>query len=84
MGLLELVQRRATKMIRGLEYLSCEERLRKLGMFSLEKRRLQGELTAAFQYLKGSYKKDGEQLFTWAGNDRVWGNSLKLKDQFKS
>jgi len=40
----------ATKMIRGLEHLFCEKRLRELRMCSQEKRRLQGDLTVTFQY----------------------------------
>ena len=65
-------------MMRGLEHLSCEERLMKLGLFSLEKRKLRGDLIVTFQYLMGAYKQEGERLFTRMESDRTRGNSLKL------
>ncbi|KFQ81142.1 hypothetical protein N335_03186, partial [Phaethon lepturus] len=80
MHLLERVQRRATKMIRGMEHFSCEERLRQLGLFTLEKRSLRGDLIAAFQYLKGAYKKDGDILFIRACSGRRRRNGFKLKE----
>jgi len=63
-------------MIRRLEHLSYEERLRELLLFSLQKRRLQGGLIAAFQYLKEAYKKDGDRLFNRACCNRTRGNGL--------
>ena len=56
---MDWIQGRATKMIQGLEHASYEDRLKELGLFSLEKR----SLIAAFQFLKGAYKHEGNQSF---------------------
>ena len=67
-------------MLRGLEHF-CEDRLRELGLFSLEKRRLQGDLLrSAYQQLKGAYKRAGEGLFTRTCSDRTRGNGFKIKE----
>ena len=66
-------------MIRDLEHLSYEERLRELGFFSLEKRRLWGDLIVAFQYLKGVHKQGGEWHFMRVDSGRTRGNGFRLR-----
>lgn len=67
-------------MIRGLEHLFYEERLRELALFRLEKRRLWGDRVVDFQYFKGAYMKNGVKLFNRNCSSRPRGNGFRLKE----
>jgi len=73
--LLERVQRRATRMTRGLELLSCKERLRELGLFILKKRRPRGDLTNAYKY-----QEDGARLFSVLPSNRTRSSGHKFTE----
>ncbi|KAK4831715.1 LOW QUALITY PROTEIN: hypothetical protein QYF61_018767 [Mycteria americana] len=74
----ECIQRRAPKLVKGLEDMSCKEQLRTSGLSSLENRRLRGNLMALYSFLRRGRGEGGAELFSLGSSDRTRGNGSDL------
>ncbi|KAF7235562.1 Cytosolic carboxypeptidase 4, partial [Varanus komodoensis] len=76
---LESVQHRATRLVASLQGMPYEVRLRELGLFSLEKRRLRGDILATCRYVRGCHMEMGRDLFSPA-EEGMLSNGAKLRE----
>ena len=76
---IERFQRRTTRLILGLAKLSYEARLRKTGLYAIERRRLRGDMIEMFKIMKGIDKISADELFNRVDSDRTRGHSLRVK-----
>ena len=79
MEALERVQKRFTRMLPGMEGISYEERLEKLGLFSLERRRLRGDMIEVYKIMRGMDRVDSQKLFPRVEESITWGHRFKVR-----
>ena len=77
----ERVQKRFTRMLPGLDGLSYKERLDRLGLFSLERRRLRGELIEVYKIMRGIDQLDSQYLFPKVGESKTRGHRFKVRGE---
>lgn len=75
---LEKVQRRGTKMVRGLRNVAYEQRLRQINLHSLDYRRIRGDLIFTRRILRGELGEEMRSFFSISEDNRTRGHSLKL------
>ncbi len=76
---MERLQRLATRMVKGMRELSYEERLRRLDLFSLERRRLRGDLIVAFNIFQGCLDFPHAQFFEAPAERNLRGHDFKIR-----
>ena len=76
--ILERVQWRATKMIKGCQKLSYEDRLKRCGLTTLEKRRERGDLIETYKWMTGKVEMPHERFFKMAEHTGTRGHTMKL------
>ena len=78
MEAVEKVQRRFMRILPGLGGMPYEDRLRELGLFSLERRRMRGDLIEVYKMLRGIHRVDSERLFPRAGMVATRGHRFRV------